>query len=135
MASLFAWNPRYDVGRPDIDQQHQRLFQIADSLCTAMAGGRGKDQIAKTLSELITYTKTHFSYEEHLMLRSSYPKFDSHRAEHNALTKKVLDFQRAFEAGNVMMTVAVMQFIKDWLANHISERDQDFGRHLASRAA
>jgi hemerythrin len=42
--------------------------------------------------------------------------------------------QEQFQSGKLLMTVGVMQFLKEWLANHILTRDMQYARELARSA-
>jgi len=128
--SLFQWSEAYSVGHPDIDSQHKRLFQLAEQLHAAMTAGKGKQCLSTTLGNLIAYTKRHFSDEEILMQSNRYPLYQQHRAEHVALTEKVVQFQRSFEAGRAAVSVELMQFLSSWLTHHIGSSDKKVGAYL-----
>jgi hemerythrin len=132
--SMFAWQDSYSIGVQEIDAQHRRLFSLADELHTAMSGGKGKDVLETVLRNLITYTKTHFAAEERLMQRCSYPDLAAHRAQHNELTQKVLQLQRDFESGKLMLTLEAMQFLSDWLRMHIGGSDRKYAPFVIGKA-
>lgn len=133
--SLFKWKDEYLVGQPEIDNQHKRLFQLADELHTAMTAGKGKDVMLKTLGDLIDYTKRHFAAEEALMLRSKYPGYPEHKAFHDKLTAQVVQFQTEFAAGKSIVSIQLLQFLKDWLQHHIAETDRKIAVYLSHQAA
>jgi hemerythrin len=132
--ALFAWNDAYAVGVPEIDRQHQQLFAYAGQLHSAMIAGNGREVLGPILAGLITYTRAHFATEERLMQQSRFAGYAEHKAEHDALTRRVLRLQQEFDAGRVALTVEVMNFVRDWLARHITGTDQQLGDHL-QRAA
>jgi hemerythrin len=72
---------------------------------------------------LVQYTAVQFAYEERLMQLNEYPGFAKHKAEHDALVRKVMVFQDEFDRGRTTMAVVVLQFIKDWLEKHIKGTD------------
>ena len=131
---MFEWKPQYSVQIGSIDGQHQNLFRIAGELYAAMSAGRGKAALAAILDRLVQYTSVHFAHEERLMRLHDYPQLAAHRAEHEALTKKVLAFQADFEAGRAAVTVQVLQFLKEWLEKHIAGSDQKYAPHLKTKA-
>jgi len=128
--SLFQWNDNFSVGNGEIDGQHKKLFQLADRFHSAMASGQGKQILQQTLNDLIDYTKHHFASEEKVMLKSSYPEYARHKAEHDALTHKVLQFRDEVAADRVVVTIDVLHFLKDWLVNHIGQMDKKIGEYL-----
>lgn len=123
MADMFEWKSEYSVGVLSIDAQHQNLFAIARELYVAMSAGQGKSALARVLDRLIDYTRAHFAHEERLMRLADYPDLPRHKAEHDALTQRVLKFQAELASGRASMTVQVLQFLKDWLEKHIKVSD------------
>jgi hemerythrin len=130
---MFEWKPEYAVGIGSIDAQHQKLFAIARELYEAMSAGRAKASLALILDRLVQYTATHFAHEECLMRVHDYPDFLKHKAQHDALTKQVLAFQQEFDAGMVSMTVQLLQFLKNWLENHIIVSDFEYAPCLKQK--
>jgi hemerythrin len=133
--SMFEWKQDYSLDHGDIDGQHQRLFELASDLHIAMTQGHGKEALSKTLANLVAYTKAHFANEERLMQAKHYPEFPEHKAAHDALTARVIEFQKEFEAGRVGMTIELLQFLKDWLRTHIGETDRKVATFLKKKAA
>jgi hemerythrin len=131
---MFEWKPAYSVGIASIDAQHQNLFAIAGELYRAMGAGQGKLALGRILDRLVQYTAMHFAHEERLMQQHGYPDFDKHKVEHDALTKRVLQFQTEFQIGKVVMTVQVLQFLRQWLEHHIQEADQRYAPYLKKQA-
>ena len=131
---MFSWSEEYSVSFAEIDQQHRRLFELAGELHAAMLAGSGKQVLARTLDSLIGYTKTHFFHEERLMQARQYPGYSAHKAEHEALTRNVLQFQKDFLSGKQAMSVQLLQFLKRWLQAHIAQTDRKFGLYLNQAA-
>ena len=128
--ALITWDDSYSVQVKDIDEQHLQLIYLINKMHDAMSTGQGKLILAEILEELVDYTKTHFSYEEQIMLKCQYPDFNAHKDAHEALTKKVMDFQKRYQAGQVALSVEMMNFLKDWLTNHIVETDKRYIPYL-----
>jgi hemerythrin-like metal-binding protein len=127
---MFEWKPEYSVGIGSIDGQHQNLFAIARELYDAMSAGRGKQALARILDRLVQYTGVHFAHEERLMEQCSYPDYLKHKAEHDALAKRVKEFQTDYEGGRVSLTPTLLHFLKDWLQHHIQERDTAYSPYV-----
>ena len=69
------------------------------------------------------------------MQQSQFAGYAAHKAEHDALTRRVLNLQKEFDAGRVALSVEVMNFVRDWLARHIMGTDQQLGERLWQQAA
>jgi len=132
---MFEWKPDYALNIKSIDAQHQNLFAIGRELHAAMAGGRGKAVMSSTLDRLAQYTASHFAHEEGLMKLYKYPGLAKHKAEHDALIKKVQAFQADFKSGTVTSPIQVLEFVKDWLQHHIKESDSAYAPWLKERKA
>ncbi|HVP49146.1 MAG TPA: bacteriohemerythrin [Bryobacteraceae bacterium] len=132
---LFQWNDGYSVGHAEIDRQHKRWFQLAHELHSAVVTGKGKEVLSQTLANFVAYTKGHFASEERLMLTHGYPDYSEHRDQHEALTQKVVQFHKEFEAGRATVTMELLQFLKVWLGHHISIVDCRVGAFLKQKGS
>jgi hemerythrin len=132
---MFEWKPEYSVHIPEIDAQHQRLFAMAAQLHAAMAEGKGKAVLEKSLARLVDYTKVHFAAEERFMGKYGYPQSGEHKTEHDKLTAQVLDLQKRFRAGEPTLSLSLMMFLKNWLEHHIAGSDQQYSTYIRGKLA
>ncbi|WP_299025289.1 bacteriohemerythrin [uncultured Thermanaerothrix sp.] len=127
---MFEWKPIYSIGVAQYDEQHKRLFTIAQTLYDAMSAGQGRVVLNEIFDELIDYTRTHFASEEALMTRYAYPDYETHRLQHEDLTRQVVELRDKYRNGQIALSITVMNFLKDWLRNHIYESDKRYGQFL-----
>jgi hemerythrin len=130
---IMPWKAEYSVGIRQIDEQHKRLVRLLNELHQAMCEGKSRDVMAGILSQLVDYTKGHFASEERLMQGYSYPGYAAHKVEHDHLTMTVLKFQQELTAGKTVISIAVMDFLKNWLRGHILGTDQKYSPFLKSK--
>ncbi|MGB6945719.1 MAG: bacteriohemerythrin [Bryobacteraceae bacterium] len=121
-----SWNDTWLVGVQEVDAQHKHLVSLLNQLHEAMSQGHGKDVLGPILDSLVRYTQVHFAAEERMMQQSNYPDIVNHKREHEALTQKVLDFQKNFTDGRIAMGIEVMQFLSTWLQGHIRGTDKKY---------
>lgn len=119
---IIEWDDKFSVGIKEIDDQHRVLIDILDELYYAMLKGRGSELIGTTLERVIQYTKTHFTTEELLFKKYNYPEEKEHKAEHDAMLKKVDAFQKEFKNGK-LIGVDLMQFLTKWFVEHLQTTD------------
>jgi hemerythrin len=131
---MFEWNHSYSIGIASIDAQHRTLFDLSAKLHQAMSAGQGKAAVGPILERLVQYTQAHFAHEERLMRLHDYPDLPAHKAQHDALTKQVADFNAKFKSGQAAITVQLLQFLKNWLVDHIRGCDMKYAPHLTARA-
>jgi len=130
---LIAWDSKYSVGIRIVDEQHQKLIDIINSLYDAMKEGKAKNILGKLLTELISYTEYHFKTEEGFFKKHNYPEAASHKAEHDELRKEVVGLKEKFDNDEIVVSVEVLYFLKGWLANHILGADKKYSPFLSSK--
>jgi hemerythrin len=132
---MFEWKPEFSLDVPVVDQQHEALFKLAEDLFAAMSSGMAKPMVARTLEKLVRYTQEHFTAEEKIMRVNGYPQLAAHKAQHEALTRQVLEYQKGFEADKLIITVQVLRFIRNWLETHIKQEDRKYAEFLKAKKA
>ena len=98
-----------------------------------MISGKAKEVLSKILSELVDYTLYHFSTEEKFFDKYEYPETEAHKIQHKDLVQQVAAVQKKYEAGERVLTIDVMNFLRDWLNDHILGSDVKFGPYLNSK--
>lgn len=129
-ANFVEFTPEYYTGNEKIDKEHQQLFTIINRLYSAMREGKSKVILQEILDELLDYTIKHFTDEELYMLSYNYPRYHEHKRIHQELTDKVKQFRQEFMAGNSFISVELLLFLNNWLANHIKVEDFAYMRHI-----
>ncbi len=133
---LFTWGEKYRVGIEIVDDQHKKLIALINELHEAMSLGEGSEVMEETLDELVEYTYTHFSSEENLMNIYHYPDLGKHKVEHEYFAKQVSNIKHNLERGSsIAITLSTMNFLKDWLSNHILGTDMQYAPFLKEQGA
>jgi len=131
--ALITWNDSMSVNVEEIDKQHQKLVQIINDLHDAMREGKEKEVLGNILTRLIDYTSYHFSTEEKYFDKFGYPDSDPHKKEHRDLLEQVFEFRKAFDEGKALLTIELMNFLKDWLTHHMQGSDKKYGHFFNER--
>jgi methyl-accepting chemotaxis protein/hemerythrin len=105
---------------------------MVNELHDAMQRKQSKEAIGSILGRLIEYTASHFGAEEEAFRRSGYSEEARHKQHHAELVGQVLELQRKFSAGETLLTQSVIEFLQDWLINHIKGVDKKYGPHLTA---
>ncbi len=128
---MFAdWNDSYTVRVRQMDDEHKQLFSIINQLHEAMKAGRGTDVMQTVLDQLLRYTEQHFNDEEGLMRRTAYPALNAHIAIHQQFVSKIKGFSTEFQSGASAISVGVLEYLRNWLAQHIMGTDQQYSATL-----
>jgi hemerythrin len=131
--ALINWHSNYIVNIKKIDKQHQQLVNIINELHDGMKTGKGKEILSNILDELIKYTAFHFKYEEMLFDKYVYPETKIHKRQHSDLVEKVLAYKENYNNGKKVLTMEVMDFLKEWLTRHIVGSDKNYSSFLNSK--
>lgn len=79
------WQDSYKIGDAEIDAQHQKLFDLVNTLLAAT------DKVGLRLGAMSLFkdTREHFAQEESLMDKLKYPAIKAHVEQHNALLSRL----------------------------------------------
>ncbi|MGO9483711.1 MAG: bacteriohemerythrin [Rhodomicrobium sp.] len=130
------WTDEFSVGIEEINSDHKRLLELVNELHDAVQAGAGRKVLGKILDGLMLYVNYHFAHEEGLFLRLNYPGYERHRRQHQALTITVKEIHEDFQSGSSdALPQQVLEFLKNWLYEHILGSDRAFGVFVNGRGA
>lgn len=130
---LFQWNDSFSVGVKEADEQHKMLIATLNELHEAMMNREAKEVLGGILKGMADYVGVHFSFEEDLMKKHGFPGLAEHKKTHQAFVEKVGEFMEKFEKGSLMLSMEVMNFLKDWLKDHIKGTDQKYSEFFKQK--
>jgi methyl-accepting chemotaxis protein len=133
VADLIKWNDSYKVNVKVFDEQHKKLVGLINKLHRSMKTRSAGSTIGQILNELVNYTKTHFKAEEDAMRKHGYPGLAEQQRQHQDLIQQVAATQKKLASGNAMLSMDVMDFLKNWLIKHIQGSDKEYGPFFNSK--
>jgi len=133
--AFFEWNNDMSVGNQAIDRDHRILVQYVSEMHSAMSSGRGREILGEILAKLLKYTQEHFGREESLWKSGGYVDFDRHKQQHVDLLHTVAELKGKYDKGTVVLSIEVMNFLRDWLTNHILKADKAAAGAIAGKTA
>lgn len=125
--SIFRWRDEYATGVDAMDAQHREMLLAADRVYVNLMEGKPKDELDDFLELLLQYSRDHFREEEMLMEQHGYPDLEKHRRRHQRLVKDVEIAFARYQSGEIIIDTEFMEFIKDWIVNHILRDDRQYG--------
>jgi hemerythrin len=131
--ALLSWSSKYSVGVESMDGQHTVLFGFLNDLHEAMMKGNAQKTTGELLRKLLDYTREHFTAEEAIMASARYPELAQHRTMHRELINKVDEFSARYQRGETALNVQLLNFLRDWLTNHIQHEDKKYGPWVNGR--
>lgn len=126
MTELFMkWEPAFNLGLTEIDEQHKRIVAIINQLNQAILDQESDEKIDQILAEMSDYADYHFKTEEGYFHKHHFPLIDDHILQHKKFIDKVADFRKKYEDGQAI-TFQLMNYLKSWLSNHILDADREY---------
>lgn len=130
---FIEWGDHLSVGVTVFDNEHKQLVSLVNKLNHAVMTGSAKKTMEEILKSLVNYTKIHFKHEEDYMVLYGYPEYEKHKKEHEDLTDQVMDFYTRYQEGKAVFSLELMNFLKDWLTNHILISDKKYKNFFLSK--
>lgn len=124
--AFIKWSDSLSVHVGEIDEQHQKLIQLINTLHDAMLEKKGKEVLADILDQLAAYTVYHFSTEEKYMEQCNYSGLLLHKKEHDSFVGKVDSLIKDYQANKLGITIDLMNFLRDWVSHHIQVTDKKY---------
>ncbi|AVK47461.1 MULTISPECIES: bacteriohemerythrin [Clostridium] len=125
---MVKWKADYEVGVKLIDEQHEKLFEIADRAYKLLTNDfilDKYDRITEILGELKEYTIFHFKSEEEYMLSVGYKKFLSHKVIHEDFIKSIDNIDlHEIDLNQDESVKKILEFVVDWIDKHILNEDK-----------
>ena len=129
-----VWNPEWDTGVEQIDQQHRQLLDHFDQVLRALKV-TGQDRLfGNLLAFLADYVEHHFSSEEALMVEVCFPDLTRHRAIHDEMRARVRTLLEDYETSSDLATFELLEFLTHWLIDHISVEDRRLAEYIRARS-
>lgn len=129
---LIEWTDNLSIDNDLIDKQHKKLIDLINDLYVAFLKGEANDNLNGIIKELAEYTVSHFKTEERFFDQIDFPEVEEHKKEHADFVDKVVEFSTKLETGEVSLSYDVMNFLRDWLKNHILVTDKKYVPFLSS---
>lgn len=129
---MFEFKEEYLIGIEYIDNQHKRLFELANEIYDVLNNeyiADKYDNAVVIVNELKDYTKKHFADEEKYMEEIKYKKIFTQKIQHEKFIEKLdnIDIYN-LDGEHEEVLFDLLNFLIDWLVNHILECDMLIGK-------
>ncbi|MBN1603787.1 MAG: hemerythrin family protein [Chitinispirillaceae bacterium] len=115
---------RYTLGFPEMDSQHEYLYDLFDSIEPVFTSGN-LSATERLVHEIEHYFIFHCECEEHLMRMYNTPSFAVHQSDHERAQQKLLQFLDDYEASR-LNPAAMRIFFTGWLMEHSKLSDSEY---------
>lgn len=125
---MYEMKEEYKIGVELIDEQHKKLFELADKAYMLLKDEFALDKYDKIvgiINELKDYTVFHFKTEEDYMESINYKRLFTQKIEHAKFIKTLeeVDLRHIDEKQDESL-VKILNFLNNWLIEHILETDK-----------
>ncbi len=127
------WGEGLEIGNPAIDGEHRLQIELVKALEEALRARDPAPRAGEILKQLLDYSNVHFLAEDLMMRLHAYPAYEAHVQEHENLVDQLEELQRYFAAGELAPTRALVEALKNWLAEHIRTMDRGFAVFLEGK--
>jgi hemerythrin len=125
---MFSWKQDYVLGVQVIDEQHKKLFEIAERAYGLLKDDFRTDkydEIVRIIGELKEYTIFHFKTEEEYMMSIGYRKLLSHKVFHNDFIENINNVKLSnIDNNQDEYIMELLGFVAKWIDEHILEQDK-----------
>lgn len=123
---LLQWDDKYSVKNYLIDEQHKKLFELANMADNMIGKQTDPAEIKKMLVALFDYMKTHFRDEEAYMESIQYPSLELHKERHKQIVFEMTNLVKNMKYDFKQQLVIIME---QWLLKHILQEDMEYAKH------
>lgn len=125
---MYEMKPEYYTGIDFIDQEHAKLFEIANKAYEVLTNDFIPDKydyIIEVINELRDYTKYHFAHEESYMNSISYKRIFSQKVSHHEFIEKLDEYNLdRIDEDQKETLLKLLDFLNNWLVDHIYKSDK-----------
>lgn len=126
--AMYEMKPEYYTGIEFIDEEHKKLFEIANRLYELLTNEFIPDKydyIIEVINELRDYAKYHFEHEEEYMGSIKYKRLLSHKVEHDTFIDKIYEYDEdIIDERQKEILLELLDFLTNWLVDHILNKDK-----------
>ena len=129
---MYEFKDEFLTGIKQIDDEHRKLFELADELYTLKCDEfipDKYDNIKNILLELRDYTITHFEHEEAYMESIAYKRMFTQKVQHDQLRRMIHEWNLDEIDENQDKAIDdMLSTITSWLVDHILNQDKLIGK-------
>ena len=130
---LIEWDENLSVKIDSIDEQHKVLVDMINDFYEKIRTKAANELISELIKKMKNYTVVHFATEERYFKQYNYPDFENHKREHQDFVDKVVDLEKRFNSGKIVLSFEITNFLKEWLINHIQGTDMKYTNFLIQK--
>lgn len=124
--SLFTWKPEYSVKDAVLDEHHQKLFSVINSVYENVMNSQKVDCVLPKIDQLSEYTRYHFAAEEQYMREKGFPEIEDHIAKHREFANTIGTLRASYNNNDLEVSRDLIIVLGEWLLQHVLKEDRKY---------
>lgn len=124
--TLFTWKPEYSVNDAVLDEHHQKLFSVINSVYENVMNSREVDCVLPKIGQLSEYTRYHFAAEEQFMRDKGFPEIEDHVAQHREFANTIETLRGSYNNNDLEVSRELIIVLGEWLLQHVIKEDRKY---------
>ena len=124
------WHAAFESGNPVLDQEHEALFVMVNSLLDTVVLRRQQPLAFEAAFEtLITHVVAHFTHEESILLANGFDNLTVHAQQHQVLVARARALHQQLQAAsdeNQAEAQLIKFLVSVLVAGHLLQTDREF---------
>ena len=120
------WRQEWNCGNDEIDEQHDKILQIANDLITKIYAGASHNECMDMIKLFLEYGVNHFATEERILMEIEYDGLIAHIKKHEYLTNKAIYLKECYEKKELQPAAFLSFIIDEVVVEHLTKEDTKF---------
>lgn len=120
------WRQEWNCGNDEIDEQHDKILQIANDLITKIYAGASHNECMDMIKLFLEYAVNHFATEERILMEIEYDGLIAHIKKHEYLTNKAIYLKECYEKKELQPSAFLSFIIDEVVVEHLTKEDTKF---------
>ncbi|MGV8905433.1 MAG: diguanylate cyclase [Acetobacterium sp.] len=124
------WKREWESGNREIDEQHQKLVELANGLNSMLLPDMEPRKVRAQLEMFLKQVIQHFNYEEQVQINIGYPDQLRHAGIHKSLGEKALKLRDSYACGELNAWAFFSFMLDDIIVGHMLVEDIRFFKYI-----
>ena len=126
--AIVEWRDQMSLDYLPLDEEHRAFLNVVNRSVPAARSGDFKT-MDMVFDACYDYVRNHFSHEEDIMERVSFPDIEAHMQAHRTFIQNISEFRKKYEAAKTdeekqKQAIKTSDFLSLWFLGHVLSRDK-----------
>ena len=126
--AIVEWRDQMSLDYLPLDEEHKAFLDVVNRSVPAARSGDFKT-MDLVFEACYDYVRNHFSHEEDVMERVSFPDIEAHMQAHRTFIQNISEFRKKYESAKTQtekqrQAIKTSDFLSLWFLGHVLSRDK-----------